>query len=133
MEFNFDLWHTTGMSDTTIGALIRRQRRAAKLTQEELGSEIRRTGRTVSEWENNRTIPDRVSLQRLARVFHMRLDELTAYLSDAQLAQIDAIIEATPQSELDIILDDIRTEEDQHPGIARALREWLSGWRARGG
>lgn len=133
MENNFNLWHTRGMSDMTIGQLIRVRRKAARMTQQELADAIQRTNRSISDWERGSSIPGRVSIQRLARAFQMEVDDLLNCLSDAELAQIDALIEETPQSELDVILDNIRTEEDRHPGIVRALQEWLAGWRARGG
>jgi transcriptional regulator with XRE-family HTH domain len=133
MENNFKLWHTSGMSESNIGQLIRVRRKAAKMTQQDLADAIQRTNRSISDWERGASLPGRVSIQRLARAFQMETDDLLSHLSDAELAKIDTIIEETPPSALDIILEDIRIEEDRRPDIVRALEDWLAGWRARGG
>lgn len=133
MENFFKVCDTWGMSEGTLGWFIRQHRRAAKLTQAELGSEILRHGRSVSEWENNRTIPDITSLKRLAHFFSVDIEEFTAYLTDDQIARINLIVDETPPDELSVILDELRDEGHRHPEIAPRLRTWLDGWRARGG
>lgn len=132
MEKFFKLCDTWSMSEGTLGWRIRQYRKAAKLTQKELGEEIQRDGRSVSEWENNRTIPSLISLQRLALYFSVRIEDFTAYLTDAQIAQINAIVDETPPDELSLILDELQTEGQRHPELAQRLRIWLDGWRARG-
>lgn len=132
MENFFKLCDTWSMSEGTLGWYIRRQRKAAKLTQKELGEEIQRDGRSVSEWENNRTIPSLISLQRMARYFSVDIEHFTAYLTDAQITQINAIVDETPPDELSLILDELQTEGQRHPELAQRLRIWLDGWRARG-
>jgi transcriptional regulator with XRE-family HTH domain len=132
MENYFKLWDTVRMSELTFGAFIRRQRTAARMTQQELADAILMNNRSVSDWERGVTTPGRDALRKLARVFRIDLDEMTSYLTDAQLAQIDAIVEETPPDELSIILEEIRSEGEVRPDIARSLKDWLSGWRARG-
>lgn len=132
MENYFKLWDTIHMSEVTMGAFIRRQRTAVRMTQQELADVIRMNNRSVSDWERGVTTPGRDALRKLARVFRVDLDEITSYLTDAQLAQIDAIVEETPPDELSIILEEIRAEGEVRPDIARSLKDWFSGWRARG-
>lgn len=132
MENIFKVCDTWGMSEGTLGWYIRQRRKAARLTQKELGEEIQRDGRSVSEWENNRTIPSLISLQRMARYFAVKIEDFTAYLTDAQIEQINSIVDETPPDELSIILGELRSEGQHHPEIAQRLRTWLDGWRARG-
>jgi transcriptional regulator with XRE-family HTH domain len=132
MEIWFQLCDTLDMSRETVGSFIRRQRLAARLTQQELADAIQMTNRSVSEWETGRAIPGREALRRLARLFQIGLDELNSYLTDEQLAKIDSIIDTTEPDELSTILEEIRAEGQNRPDIARSLKDWLAGWRARG-
>lgn len=132
MENYFRLWDTIRMSELTMGAFIRRQRKAASMTQQELADAIQMNNRSVSDWERGVTVPGRDALRRLARAFRIDLDEMTSYLTDEQMAQIDAIVEETPPDELSIILEEIRAEGEIRPDIARSLKDWFAGWRARG-
>jgi transcriptional regulator with XRE-family HTH domain len=133
MEIFFKLCDTLRMSEETLPSFIRRHRQRMRLTQQDLASAIQMNNRSVSDWERGVTIPGRDALRRLARVFRIDLDEITSHLTDAQLAQIDIIVEETPQDELSIILEEIRAEGETRPDIAHSLKDWLSGWRARGG
>lgn len=133
MEIYFKLCDTLHMSEDTLPSFIRRHRKRMRLTQQDLAAAIQMNNRSVSDWERGVTIPGRDALRRLARVFQINLDEITSYLTDDQLAQIDAIVEETPPDELSIILKEIRAEGESRPDIARSLKDWLSGWRARGG
>lgn len=132
MEILFDLCDTVDMSELTMGAFIRRQRKAVGMTQQDLADAIQMNNRSISDWERGVTIPGRNALRRLARAFRIDINEITSYLTDDQLAQIDAIIEETPLDELSVILEEIRAEGEIRPDIARSLKDWLSGWRARG-
>ena len=133
MENYFKLCDTIRMSELTMGAFIRQQRKAARMTQRDLADAIQMDNRSVSDWERGASTPSSTALRRLARVFRIDLDEITSYLTDDQLAQIDSIVDETPPEELSAILDEIRAEGGSRPDIARALRDWLSGWRAHGG
>ncbi len=119
------------MKREAVGGVIRRHRRAAKLTQKELAAEIGMTDRIVSSWETGRIVPGREALRKLANFFQIRMDDFN--LTEEQSAQIDAIVEETPDPDLTAILNEIRAEGEVNPGIARSLRDWFSGWRARGG
>lgn len=89
MEHTFRLRYTIGMEDETVGSFIRRLRKAAGLTQGELGDAIDFTGRRVSEWESDRAVPSRDAIRALARVFHVSPDDIMRRL-DADDAAIIA-------------------------------------------
>lgn len=76
MDRLFYLGYTSGMEDETVAELIRRNRKASKLTQRELGDAIGITGRRVSEWEAGRAVPGRDAAYGLARVFNMNPGEI---------------------------------------------------------
>jgi transcriptional regulator with XRE-family HTH domain len=75
MENTFYLCDNDDMGKDTIGSLIRRHRRAAGLTQKELGDEIERTDRAISDWETGKGQPGRDSVSAMARFFNISTDE----------------------------------------------------------
>lgn len=50
-----------------VGAIIRRFRKSAELTLEELGAQVGRDRRTISSWEHGSTAPGLDDLTLLAR------------------------------------------------------------------
>jgi transcriptional regulator with XRE-family HTH domain len=130
MEIFFRLCDTLCMSREPVGVVIRRHRLAAGMTQKELAAEIEMTDRTVSSWETGKMIPSREALLKLAKIFQIGLDDFN--LTEEESAQIDVIVEDTPSPDLAAILEEINAEGRFRPDIARALRDWLAGWRARG-
>ena len=90
MEHFFRLGYTDSMGDDTVGAFIRRQREAAKLTQRELGEAIDITDRRISEWETGRALPGRAAIKALSRFFRISADEYLQRLS--RDPELDAII-----------------------------------------
>lgn len=59
-----------------INQKIKTERQAAEWTQEQLADKIFVSKRTISNWETGRTVPDFESVLRLAKVFHVSLDDL---------------------------------------------------------
>ena len=59
-----------------ISQRIKLERQTLKWTQEELADKIFVSKRTISNWETGRTVPDIESVLRLAKVFHVSLDDL---------------------------------------------------------
>lgn len=85
MENSFNLCDTIGMSGDTIGGFIRWHRRRERMTQIELADAIGMSNKSVSDWENGRTTPDRDSLTKLAGIFKISLEEFRRFLDiDAQ-------------------------------------------------
>ncbi|MDO4616611.1 MAG: helix-turn-helix domain-containing protein [Lachnospiraceae bacterium] len=58
------------------GTRIKTIRKEQKLTQEQLAEQLDVTRQAVSNWENNRNLPDIEILIRISDVFHISLDEL---------------------------------------------------------
>lgn len=59
-----------------IGRQLRQARQARALTQEELAERLKVSRQTISNWENNRSYPDIVSLIALSDLYGLSLDEL---------------------------------------------------------
>ncbi len=64
------------MDNTLIGERIRAARKAAKLTQEELGEKLGLSSSAVSYWETGKFIPDAEHLPALAEALNLSLDSL---------------------------------------------------------
>ena len=59
-----------------IGENIRRLRRAADMTQEQLADKLGVAYQSVSRWENGTTYPDMELLPALSSIFGVTVDEL---------------------------------------------------------
>ena len=55
---------------------VKQLRRQMGLTQEQFALKINVTRQAVSNWENNRNLPDIETLIVISQVFHISLDEL---------------------------------------------------------
>lgn len=64
------------MQNSSVGARIREHREKAGLTQAQLAEAVFATRQTVGNWERGATLPDIQSLQLLAGVFGVTVDEL---------------------------------------------------------
>jgi len=62
---------------------IKMIRRRSKLTQEELAKKLNVSRQAVSNWENNRNLPDFEMLIKISSVFEISLDQLI--LGDAKM------------------------------------------------
>ena len=58
------------------GEQIKTVRKEQKLTQEQFAGELNVTRQAVSNWENNRNLPDIEMLIRISEKFHVSLDQL---------------------------------------------------------
>lgn len=67
------------MSNLKIGGKIKAKRRERDLTQEELANILYVSKAAVSKWENGESFPDITMLPKIARVFHITIDELFDY------------------------------------------------------
>lgn len=59
-----------------IGKKLREARASAKLTQEQVAERLFVSRQTVSNWENERTYPDIISVVKLSDLYSVSLDEL---------------------------------------------------------
>ena len=67
---------TTSTPSETFGQQLRRLRKKAGLTQEELAEKLDIHNVTVSKWENNELIPKTVNIRKLAEALHVPVLEL---------------------------------------------------------
>lgn len=58
------------------GEQIRKLRTERNMTQEQFAQELHVTRQAVSNWENNRNLPDLEMLLNMSQTFHISLDEL---------------------------------------------------------
>ena len=58
------------------GKQIRQIRKDAKLTQEQMASKLNVSRQAVSNWENNKNLPDLEMIITISRVFGLSLDQL---------------------------------------------------------
>ncbi len=76
-----------------IGENIRKRRREANMTQEELGDAIGVSYQAISRWENGSTYPDIELLPTLANYFSITVDELIGCGSNEKQKQAEELIE----------------------------------------
>ena len=55
---------------------IRQIRKDAKLTQEQMAAKLNVSRQAVSNWENNKNLPDLEMIITISRVFGLSLDQL---------------------------------------------------------
>ncbi len=70
-----------------IGDVIRKYRKEAGLTQEEMANRLGVTTPAVNKWENNNSNPDIELLTPIARLLHISLDTLMSF--QAELTEIE--------------------------------------------
>lgn len=78
--------------EMTIGANIKRLRKAQNITQEQLSAAMNVTCAAVSKWERGESFPDITLLQPLAFHFGVTLDELMGYDQGKIQTEIDEVI-----------------------------------------
>lgn len=59
-----------------IGVKLKDARIRAKMTQEQIAEEIQVTRQTISNWENEKSFPDIVSVIKLSNLYDISLDKL---------------------------------------------------------
>ena len=96
------------MADTTLGQRIAEQRKALRLSREELGGLLEVTGHTVAKWETDAIIPDAANLSALSQLFEVSIgwllgmeqapqkeaasQKVNRQLSETQLEQVEDLI-----------------------------------------
>jgi transcriptional regulator with XRE-family HTH domain len=65
-----------------VGAKLRQQRQQHQWTQAELAERLFVSMKTISNWENGRTVPDVEALLQLSKVYAISLDDLLTEGSD---------------------------------------------------
>ncbi|MCH5183627.1 MAG: helix-turn-helix transcriptional regulator [Oscillospiraceae bacterium] len=75
-----------------IGANIRKRRREAGLTQEELGTALGVSPQAISRWENGTSYPDIEFLPTLAKYFGVSVDVLLGYKADGIVSRLGELL-----------------------------------------
>lgn len=75
-----------------IGSVIRKYRKEAGLTQEEMANRLGVTTPAVNKWENGNSNPDIELLAPIARLLHISLDTLMSFHEELTLSEIGGII-----------------------------------------
>lgn len=84
-----------------MGRVIANHRKEQKMTQEEVGKVLGVSIAAVSKWENGLAYPDMTLIPSIARLFHIRIDDLFQYdkyeKEQKRMAQIKAHFEEEAQ------------------------------------
>ena len=64
------------------GKQIRQIRKDAKLTQEQMAAKLNVSRQAVSNWENNKNLPDLEMIITISRVFGLSLDQFMVVSSN---------------------------------------------------
>lgn len=75
-----------------IGSVIRKYRKEAGLTQEEMANRLGVTTPAVNKWENGNSNPDIELLAPIARLLHISLDTLMSFQEELTSSEIGGII-----------------------------------------
>lgn len=80
-----------------IGDVIRKYRKEAGMTQEEMAGRLGVTTPAVNKWENNNSKPDIELLAPIARLLHISLDTLLSFREELTPSEIKEIIRQMDQ------------------------------------
>lgn len=64
------------MNQTAIGSYILKKRREKNLTQEQLAEKLSVSNKTISKWENGKSMPDYSMIEQLCKELSVTLPEL---------------------------------------------------------
>lgn len=78
-----------------LGNSLFHARKKCGLSQEEVAEKLGVSRQTISKWETNETVPDIYQSKKMARLYHIALDDLIEF--DVELSEIQEIIEKTDE------------------------------------
>ena len=78
-----------------IGSKIKAARNKAGITQEKAADELGVTRQTISNWENNRSFPDIVSVVKMSDLYSVSLDHLLKEDTDMKTTYLEHLEEST--------------------------------------
>ena len=76
-----------------LGNHLFQARKKTGLSQEMVAEKLGVSRQTISKWETDETVPDIYQSKKLARLYHLSLDELIEF--DVDLKEIEHIIQNT--------------------------------------
>lgn len=78
-----------------LGNHLMQARKKAGLSQEAVAEKLGVSRQTISKWETDETVPDIYQSKKLAKLYHLSLDELIEF--DVELKEIEHIIKNTDE------------------------------------
>lgn len=78
-----------------LGNHLMQARKKAGLSQEAVAEKLGVSRQTISKWETDETVPDIYQSKKLAKLYHLSLDELFGF--DVDLKEIEHIIKNTDE------------------------------------
>ena len=78
-----------------LGNHLMQARKKAGLSQETVAEKLGVSRQTISKWETDETVPDIYQSKKLAKLYHLSLDELIEF--DVDLKEIEHIIKNTDE------------------------------------
>ena len=69
---------------------LKKERKKAGLTQEELATELHVVRQTISKWEKGLSVPDSISLEKMSEIFEVSIDN--SYSSYVYIVKANKII-----------------------------------------
>lgn len=103
----------------TIGQNIKRFRRNANMTQEELADMLSISSQAVSRWETDATMPDIALIPALVNIFGVSSDELLGIDSIRQQESVDCCIQEI------MILYETHQYHDMLNAARQAIKNYL--------
>ena len=88
------------MNQTAIGSYILRKRREKNLTQEQLAEKLSVSNKTISKWENGKSMPDYSMIEQLCKELSVTLPELM----DGEDAAEDSVRVYDDEQILDLLM-----------------------------
>ncbi|MDU1412604.1 MAG: helix-turn-helix transcriptional regulator [Clostridium sp.] len=79
----------------SLGNNISKARKRSGMSQEVVAEKLGVSRQTISKWESNETIPDIYQCKKLAKLYHLTLDELIEF--DIDLQEIQEVIDNTDE------------------------------------
>lgn len=79
----------------SLGRSLFQARKKTGLSQEIVAEKLGVSRQTISKWETDETLPDIYQTKRLAKLYHLSLDQLVEF--DGELNEIEKIIEISDE------------------------------------
>ena len=102
---------------------LRKYRKKAGITQEELGEKLGVTFQTVSKWENMKAVPDALFLPMIADIFECSIDDLFSYVAKAKREPMPNLIPnlSIPEELKKYVSNQIRCQLDNNGSSEKLL------------
>lgn len=103
-----------------LGNNLFQARKKAGLSQESVAEKLGVSRQTISKWETDETVPDIYQSKKLAKLYHLSLDELIEF--DIDLKEIEEVIKNTNE-EKEAKIDWTNAWSKKYPVLATYQKE----------